>query len=58
MCSAYPGRRATLRLSSIGMLAPKNIAVIAAGPTIVHHHDASAATPKSHSPHQKPSSPR
>ena len=55
----YSGRRARLRSSIIGMLAPRNMASIKAAPTNSHHaSDGAAATPNSASANQKLNSPK
>jgi hypothetical protein len=41
-----------------GRLTKKNIRVIPSGPMMVHHHDGSAASPKTYKPHQKRISPK
>jgi hypothetical protein len=42
----------------MGMEMNTKSAVITAGPAMVHQNAGSAATPKSHNPHQKSTSPR
>ena len=55
----YDGRRSRLRASIIGMLAPRNIASIAAVPARTHHQSpGAAASPNSPRASQKLISPK
>jgi hypothetical protein len=42
----------------MGMLMKRNMAVMARGPAIVHHHDGAAARLNSQRPHQNSTSPK